>query len=301
MVVYVVTNNVNQKQYVGITKRGLEARKREHLSDAKAGSQCHFHNAIRLYGEEAFSWDVVYVGETAEELFEKEIELIAELDTYHNGYNMTLGGDGGSSGESNVNAVITEEQSLRIGWLIENTTMKHHEIAEDVSCSLSNVRNVAYGYAWSHLFPNPPYKNRPEGARKQMDDEKAQEIINMIHETTSSYKEITLICGTTEGIVVKIANGFTLTHLYDIAPRFNRPDGTKGGYIKMDEQVAILIIQEIYNPNKTYQQIADEFGTTKSTVAMIASGKNWTHLYEIPPAKVRKLRKKMEKNSHRQV
>lgn len=294
MVVYVVTNKVNNKKYVGMTIRGLEARKAQHLSDARNGSEGHFHRAIRKYGEDSFEWEVVYAGSSESELFEKEIELIQKLDAYKNGYNMTIGGEcgNGAYGESHSNAVITEEQALRIGWLIENTTMTYLKIAHEVGCNLGNVKDIARGRTWAYLFLTPPYLNRPEGAITRIDGDKAQEIIDMLHSTTSSYREIALICGTTERVVEAIANGQSFTHLYEKAPRFNRPNGARGGHKQMDEEKAKLIIEEIYNTNKTYQQIALEFGTTKGSVNHIAQGKSWKHLYSTTPAKVRKLRKK---------
>lgn len=241
LLVYVVTNKQNQKQYVGMTTRGLEARRKQHFYYAKSGSEVHFHRAIRKYGEEAFSWEVVYVGETVEELFEKEIELIAELDTYKNGYNMTLGGEGVVGcervfGENHYNSVITEEQAQKIVYMIHNECKSYIQISEEVGASYEIVTNIAQGLAWSHLYDEPPMYNRPDGFRR-----------------------------------------------------------TKHHDLEQEEKVKIAI-DMMLRTNKTYKEISEETGIGHSMVRHIATGRKWTHLYSIPPNKVRNLRKKWKKS-----
>ena len=296
--------------YVGITN-DFKRRKREHFnpSNWKKEESKHLYNALALAKSEnrlhEFKITETYTTFSSREILELEIALIAVLRKYFDVYNMTDGGEGtyGINGENHGMAVLTEEQVLRIGWLIENTTKTYPEIADEVGCNRNTVVSIAFGKSWVYLFPTPPYLSRPEGAIKQMDDGKAQKVIDMLHETKMSYKEISIICWTTEKTVENIAYGINFTNLYDIAPRLNRPIGTRGGYkqTKIDEKTAKLIVKEICETTKTYQQIADEFGTTKSNVTQIACGNSWKNLYDIPPAKVRKLRKKMEKSSHRQV
>lgn len=51
-IVYMATNTVNGKRYVGVTKRGLKARKERHLYLARIGDKgCNrLYDAIRAYG-----------------------------------------------------------------------------------------------------------------------------------------------------------------------------------------------------------------------------------------------------------
>jgi hypothetical protein len=60
-VVYVATNKVNGKRYIGVTGQGLPARKARHVNQAHQGSvRCpRLYAAIRKYGESAFEWKVV--------------------------------------------------------------------------------------------------------------------------------------------------------------------------------------------------------------------------------------------------
>ena len=97
MLVYKITNLINQKAYIGVTIRTLHNRWIRHKSSAKTGSTSPIHHAIRKYGHEAFSIEELYTVDTIVELKAKEQELIALFETYGNkdkGYNATRGGDG---------------------------------------------------------------------------------------------------------------------------------------------------------------------------------------------------------------
>lgn len=91
---YVHTNKINGKRYVGITsKPKAEQRWREGRGYKE---NTHFYAAIQKYGWDAFEHDVLFDGLTADEAKSKEIDLIREWNTIDNrfGYNMTSGGDG---------------------------------------------------------------------------------------------------------------------------------------------------------------------------------------------------------------
>ena len=56
-IVYLATNKINEKCYVGITKKILNRRKKIHLYSAfKRNSSFVFHNALRKYGKYSCSW-----------------------------------------------------------------------------------------------------------------------------------------------------------------------------------------------------------------------------------------------------
>jgi len=80
------------KKYIGLTKN-LINRKIDHLYRAKNGSSLQFHQAIRKYSKENMKWEILKKVNTLKEAKIVERKFIKELDTYKNGYNMTLGGD----------------------------------------------------------------------------------------------------------------------------------------------------------------------------------------------------------------
>ncbi len=82
------------KRYVGFTSRGADLRWRAHVSDARKGSQFAFHRAIRKYGAENFTHEVLEAMTTEAGAKHAERLWIRELDSYASGYNATFGGDG---------------------------------------------------------------------------------------------------------------------------------------------------------------------------------------------------------------
>lgn len=82
------------KVYIGITRETLSQRVRRHISYARSGKPYALSAAIRKYGEDSFSAEVVASG-TWEELKQIEIRLISEYNSLRDGgYNMTGGGEG---------------------------------------------------------------------------------------------------------------------------------------------------------------------------------------------------------------
>ena len=98
--IYLITNSKNNKKYVGqvIKYRGYKQRFAEHLSAAYYdGNLTKFHSAIKHYGPEAFSVELIETDIPESEIDSKEIYYIKEYNTFYldgQGYNMTQGGQG---------------------------------------------------------------------------------------------------------------------------------------------------------------------------------------------------------------
>jgi len=96
-VIYLITNLVNNKKYVGQTKQGrAERRWQEHfvytVNDSKV-----LHNAIRKYGAENFEFKLIETDILEELIDEREQYYIKYYNTFYlngQGYNMTEGGQG---------------------------------------------------------------------------------------------------------------------------------------------------------------------------------------------------------------
>ncbi len=91
--IYLITNSVNGKQYVGLTIGTLADRLKQHLAAARKGRKAPLPNAIRKYGESAFSIQLIRAdAQNYEELQDQEINEIAIRDSIRNGYNSAVGG-----------------------------------------------------------------------------------------------------------------------------------------------------------------------------------------------------------------
>lgn len=92
--IYCITNDINGKQYVGKTNFSIEKRFKEHCYDRNR-RKCEkrpLYSAMNKYGIEHFH--IEQLEECPyDESEDREIYWINKLDTFHNGYNATLGGD----------------------------------------------------------------------------------------------------------------------------------------------------------------------------------------------------------------
>ena len=90
--IYLITNTVNGKRYIGKTTQPLEKRWYQHCKNAEYGKDTYLYRSIRKHGVANFTCEHL-----ADGLDEEEILLIEQL---HPEYNMTLGGDGGDTSSS---------------------------------------------------------------------------------------------------------------------------------------------------------------------------------------------------------
>lgn len=88
--IYKITNDINNKIYIGQTTRSLSKRWSQHKHNSKEG-QTHLYRAMRKYGVEHFSIEKI-VECPEDELDKLECFYIEQYDSYENGYNSTLGG-----------------------------------------------------------------------------------------------------------------------------------------------------------------------------------------------------------------
>lgn len=92
--IYKITNRVNNKVYIGQTHFTIEHRYKQHIKNFNIEHrQQPLYKAFAKYGIENFSVEKVEEVE-CEKLNEREMYWIAYYDSFKNGYNATLGGNG---------------------------------------------------------------------------------------------------------------------------------------------------------------------------------------------------------------
>jgi len=135
LIIYIISNSINKKQYVGQTHGTLEKRFQRHCW--KSAHDCMpIAKAIKKYGREYFTIEEICRCNTQEELDEMEIYWVKELNTFSpNGYNLKAGqGRGLLSDETknkiskiNLGRVVTEEARKNLseshkGWVPSEET-----------------------------------------------------------------------------------------------------------------------------------------------------------------------------------
>lgn len=142
--IYKITNNKNGKSYIGqsnhIKRRWKDHRTRAFQSTSNQYNS-HLYRAIREYGLDSFSFKVLEEC-PLEQLDEREKYYVQFYDTYKNGYNLTEGGDSGTS------SILSREQVDEIVELLQTSSLSHREIAEDYGVSTATISGINCGYNW---------------------------------------------------------------------------------------------------------------------------------------------------------
>ena len=143
MVIYKITNKESGKVYIGQTIRNVKKRWIQHCrpnSKKTSAITC----AIKKYGKASFNFEVIDTATSIEELNQKEIKYIAELNCIApNGYNLEVGGKSHirhpSTGEK-ISAArkghsVSEETRKKIADKLKGT-----HLTEETKAKLSILR-----------------------------------------------------------------------------------------------------------------------------------------------------------------
>lgn len=147
--IYIFKNNINGKCYIG---QGVSLRKRikHHFSNIRTQRyDLPLYRAINKYGLHNFTIDILesFIPDNIsnEELIKKldklEIEYIKKYNSYHNGYNCTIGGDYGVLGLK-----MTDAQKKNVSKAIKENIAKGI-IGKRVY--MYNFKEKYYIYAWT--------------------------------------------------------------------------------------------------------------------------------------------------------
>jgi len=119
--IYKITNIINNKIYIGLTKFSAKQRFNQHLNNknSKANKNCYLHKSIRKYGELNFKVETLIEGSFNKTLLiDLEKHYIRLYNSYvgtsKNGYNLTTGGEGGE------NKIVSAETRLKLSTAHKN-------------------------------------------------------------------------------------------------------------------------------------------------------------------------------------
>lgn len=96
--IYCHVHTASGRRYVGMTKRTMERRWSQHVCQATSSkcSRNHWYNAIRAYGKDSFSHEILEICDSLEAANTAEIRWIAHFETRNprKGFNLAPGGCG---------------------------------------------------------------------------------------------------------------------------------------------------------------------------------------------------------------
>lgn len=147
-VVYKIINNINGCIYIGITNN-FERRMREHKNNAENLNykyKSKLYNAMRKYGIENFSSEIIETVKSRKQLEEREKHWIKFYNStdHELGYNITDGGTGGCthdvSGENNpmYGHKYTDAEKKKIGDYTRGIK-RSEKTKKKISCGLKGV------------------------------------------------------------------------------------------------------------------------------------------------------------------
>lgn len=144
--IYKIENLVNHKVYIGQSKNiKLRWSKEKSKAFSKTSNEYNktLSKAFRKYGIENFSFEILEEC-SSENLNEKEQYWIKEYNSYLEGYNETIGGEGTLwNGMS-----LTKEKVEEIQNLLKTTSQTNIEIAKNFNVSENTICGINTGYYW---------------------------------------------------------------------------------------------------------------------------------------------------------
>lgn len=210
MIVYRITHVADSKVYIGkwMGSARVEDRWQEHRRDARNGSRLHFHNAIRKYGPDAFKLEILYTANSVEELNAMETFFIVLHQSFkpENGYNLTMGGDGGAVGPLNHwfgthgpmgGKHHTEKSKRKISLALKGVskTSKHNEAVAEAQtnrwAAYSLLERKEIGQSISKGRRGIPNPNRGKSKLSTVQIESARKM----RESGASYSQIGSVLG----------------------------------------------------------------------------------------------------------
>lgn len=198
MNIYKITNKINNKIYIGQTYKPINVRFKEHLKESnKIKSKHLICRAIKKYGKNNFTIELIDTAITKEELNAKEIYWIKQFNAKNKsvGYNLTDGGEGvygykhsKESKEKNrkwhLGKKLSETVKKKISMTLKKV-MNTSNMKEKMSKITSGKNNPFYGK--KHTIQNLKI-NSEKHKRKVAVYDKDMNLINIFDSRTVTAK-----------------------------------------------------------------------------------------------------------------
>ena len=305
---YVITNTVNNKKYVGKTIN-FEQRKQQHLSSLRKGIH-HSHKlqrAYNKYGEDKFVWEKFEIEvKNDQELALKEIQAISYFNSYENGYNETYGGDGNKT-------VFDFDFSVALYHILQKYDGIYRKIANYYQCDHTVIDDLSKNALYSNVKPQEELikkiitevgiteENLKENYKKHNDkklsEQQCYEILSVVLDKTGYEKTLCEIFNIDSKATYRLKNGLTYKEYFANFQNFSseqKKEIQNQTFQKYDLEskkaqrkrngVKDALTQEQINyildnqNNKTRVQIGKDLGISAYRVGDVILGKSYKDL-----------------------
>ena len=155
MIIYKITNIINNKVYIGLTTTSLKKRWRAHKNSINENNSKHLYRSMRKYGIENFKIEQIDETEDFKILGEKERYYIKLYDSRNpeKGYNLTAGGER-NQWDANPSAKLTYEEVVHIREIYDMKEMRLSECWKLYSDKISYdaFQKVWEGATWKGVL-----------------------------------------------------------------------------------------------------------------------------------------------------
>lgn len=155
MIIYKITNLINNKVYIGLTTTSLNKRWNAHIRDAKKDPR-HLYCSMRKYGIDNFKIEQLDTATSFQELgiLERKYVKIYDSQNPEKGYNLSAGGEANQL-DANPRATLTIEDVVRIREIYSECEIgckQCWEIYKD-RISYSAFKKIWTGNTWKNIKP----------------------------------------------------------------------------------------------------------------------------------------------------
>ena len=261
MIIYKCQNKINNKIYIGKTIKTLNSRKKQHYRDSKI-HDFKFHRALKKYKESDFEWSEIDTTNNKECLSKKEIYWIKYYNSFKDGYNSTLGGEG-TSGFTHSD----ETKNKMMGRVISNETREKVSKANAIRVVSFETKDKM---SKSHIGKSGGERN----ANSKLKEKDVIYIIKLFSEGLTTTEILKLYNVNIESIR-NIISGRTWKNV-DRCSIENKINHNRS--IKLNEEDVVEIIHMLSLKKYKYADIAEIYNVSISTIRDISLNKSWKNI-----------------------
>ena len=258
--IYLYTNKINGKKYVGQTIKPLKQRHYNHLHQ---NGNTYFDRALKKYGEENFKLEILEDDIfDLDELNKKEIYYIEKYNSYYDGYNLTFGGQG-------KREVFDKKIGAQVVDLLKNTNLKYSQIKELTNCSIYSITDINNGNTYIQKDIDYPIRKNPSWYKFSQED--LDLVLYYLQNTNFTHWKIAELTNTNITLVNDVNRGkrkrsFSNDIIYPIRNNPKREN--------ISIELANTIVDLLKTTDKSADLIGLELGICGYTVGSINKGKH---------------------------